>query len=234
MYTLLLRLAAPLQSWGYMSLYDNRATEDMPTKSGVIGLLAAALGRRRDESLEDLQKLQFGVRVDLKGTKIDDFQIADMGVGLNANLSHREYLSDAIFLVGLASEDKKFLEELMYALNNPVFTLFLGRKSCPPTLPLVLKITQKDLYSALKEEEWLVPKNRQKSLFNYYNDKLELRIVMDAKDGVGMKKDVPISFVTYNRQYGYRTIKEKEPTIIENHNEQRLSDTRHDVMSELE
>ncbi len=139
MYTLLLRLSSPLQSWGYMSFYDNRATEDMPTKSGVIGLLSAALGRGREESLEDLQKLQFGVRVDLEGTKIDDFQIADMGAGLNANLSHREYLSDAIFLVGLSSEDKEFLKKLMYALNNPVFTLFLGRKSCPPTLPLALK-----------------------------------------------------------------------------------------------
>ena len=61
-YTLLLRLSAPLQSWGSESVYDNRETDDMPTKSGVIGMLAAALGRKRSDSLEDLVKLKFGVR----------------------------------------------------------------------------------------------------------------------------------------------------------------------------
>ena len=54
LYTLLLRLSAPLQSWGSGSVYDNRETDDMPTKSGVTGILAAALGRKRGESLEDL------------------------------------------------------------------------------------------------------------------------------------------------------------------------------------
>ena len=44
LYTLLLRLGAPLQSWGSESMYDRRETDMMPTKSGVIGMLAAALG----------------------------------------------------------------------------------------------------------------------------------------------------------------------------------------------
>lgn len=61
MYTLLLRLSAPLQSWGSGSMYDSRDTDYMPTKSGVLGMLAAALGRKRDESLEDLQKLKFEI-----------------------------------------------------------------------------------------------------------------------------------------------------------------------------
>ena len=61
MSTLLLRLAAPLQAWGINSKFDIRKTEREPSKSGVIGLLAAALGRRRDESLDDLTALTFGI-----------------------------------------------------------------------------------------------------------------------------------------------------------------------------
>ena len=67
MATLLLRLAAPLQSWGAESKFDTRRTGREPTKSGVIGLLAAALGIRRDADAE-IQglsaALRFGVRVD--------------------------------------------------------------------------------------------------------------------------------------------------------------------------
>ena len=62
--TLLLRLAAPMQSWGVASKYTTRDTAMGPSKSGVIGLLAAALGRGRDESIEDLAGLKFGVRAD--------------------------------------------------------------------------------------------------------------------------------------------------------------------------
>ena len=104
MYTLLLRLSGPLQSWGSDSLYDNRGTDYFPAKSGVIGLIAAALGLKRGASLEELNSLQFGVRIDCQGEYIKDFQITDMGEKLNSNLSSRNYLSDATFLVGLASE----------------------------------------------------------------------------------------------------------------------------------
>ena len=73
--TLLMRLAAPLQSWGAEAKFDWRKTNREPTKSGVIGLLAAALGRRRDDSLEDLNRLRFGVRVDQEGELLHDFHM---------------------------------------------------------------------------------------------------------------------------------------------------------------
>ena len=47
MATLLLRLAAPLQAWGADSKFETRKTNREPTKSGVIGLLAAALPERK-------------------------------------------------------------------------------------------------------------------------------------------------------------------------------------------
>lgn len=67
MFTLLLRLNGPLQSWGSGSLYDNRDTDYYPTKSGVIGLIAAALGIKRGESLKELNSLRFGIRIDYQG-----------------------------------------------------------------------------------------------------------------------------------------------------------------------
>ena len=67
MSTLLLRLAAPLQAWGINSKFDIRKTEREPSKSGVVGLLAAALGRRRDESLDDLAALKRQRRRAAKG-----------------------------------------------------------------------------------------------------------------------------------------------------------------------
>ena len=78
MATLLLRLAAPLQSWGADSKFEIRKTEREPTKSGVIGLLAAALGLRRDDAagLQPLCGLRFGVRVDREGALLEDFHTA--------------------------------------------------------------------------------------------------------------------------------------------------------------
>lgn len=230
MYTLLLRLSAPLQSWGSESMYDRRETDGMPTKSGVVGMLAAALGRKRGDPLEDLAGLRFGVRTDLPGIKLEDFQITHMGEKLNANLSHRVYLSDAVFLAGFSCEDRDFLEKLEYALRHPCFPLFLGRRSCPPTQPLVLGIREKQLEKALREEAWQVPEWRRNALFRF-SDRLLLRVVTDGGQGDAVKKDVPLSFSACRREYGYRYLRETEGTYMRKHLEP--VDTEHDPMQEL-
>ncbi len=230
LYTLLLRLSAPLQSWGSESVYDNRETDYEPTKSGVIGILASALGRKRDDSLEDLAKLEFGVRVDKQGRRLNDFQITQMGGKLNSNLSNRVYLSDAVFLAGLSCEDIGFLKDLEKALMYPKFAVFLGRRSCPPTLPLVLGIRNSDLYQSLLEEEWLVPVWGRNALFRF-SDTLELRIVMDDVRGEGMKKDIPVSFSPFRREYRYRYMKEMPGKIVAKG--QYSVSTEHDPMLEL-
>ncbi|MFQ9792825.1 MAG: type I-E CRISPR-associated protein Cas5/CasD [Acutalibacteraceae bacterium] len=132
MSTLLLRLAAPLQAWGINSKFDIRKTEREPSKSGVVGLLAAALGRRRDESLDDLTALTFGIRSDKEGELLKDFHMV-LKDKKTSYVTTRYYLADAIFLVGLESQDETFLKTLDQALQAPVFPLFLGRRSCPPT-----------------------------------------------------------------------------------------------------
>ena len=77
MSTLLLRLAAPIQAWGSESKFDIRTTGREPTKSGVLGMLAAALGIRRDDTaaLSAVTSLRFGVRVDREGAYLHDFHI---------------------------------------------------------------------------------------------------------------------------------------------------------------
>lgn len=232
MATLLLRLGGPLQSWGSSSVYDQRDTDDMPTKSAVIGLLAGALGRKRDESVEDLAALNFGVRVDLPGSRLKDFQVTNMGEKLNANLSNRVYLTDAVFLVGLESDDEEFLSEIDHAVNNPEYPLFMGRRSCPPTLPLNLGIRPGELYETLLEEPWLVPEWRQKELFGF-REEIRLRIVTDSMEDHGaFKRDVPISFSPFKREYRYRYLKEMAPKTVKK--EEILYGTEHDPMKELE
>lgn len=229
MYTLLLRLGGPLQSWGSNSLYDNRGTDYYPTKSGIIGLVSAALGLKRGKCLNELNSMQFGVRIDCQGSYIKDFQITEMGSKLNKNLSSRAYLSDAIFLVGLASENYDLLSRIKYAVHNPKYAIFLGRKACPPTLPVDMGIVNQGLYDALFSYEWLVPDWRRESLFGW-KDKLVLRIIIESEDGT-LKKDVPISFESNNRRYGYRNVKE---TSGKNVCKDMLNDeTKHDPMKEL-
>lgn len=219
-----------MQSWGSASLFDTRETDYAPTKSGVVGMLAAALGRKRDASLEDLTSIKYGVRIDRQGERVTDFQITDMGEKFNSNLSYRTYLCDAIFLVGLECDDRSKLEELEYALKNPVYALFLGRRSCPPGLPLVLGIHEKELYEALCQEDWLVPEWRRRSEFSFGN-KIRLRILMEDEKSGTLVKDKPISFSPYKREYAYRQIAEREPKTIDT--DKTLYSTEQDPMEEL-
>lgn len=143
--TLLLRLQGPMQSWGTTSRFDERDTQLEPSKSAVLGLVCAALGRDRNEPVEDLAALRMGVRVDREGVPMRDYQTATgvvSAAGGKADLgrtvvSPRYYLSDAVFLVGLEG-DQQLLNRIHAALRTPVWPLALGRKSFVPSLPVHL------------------------------------------------------------------------------------------------
>ena len=102
MSTLLLRLAGPLQAWGTESKFETRRTEREPTRSGVVGLLMAALGCRRDDAqtLRQLDRLRMGVRVDQPGELLRDYHTAHPIKGAGY-ITNRYYLADAVFVVGL-------------------------------------------------------------------------------------------------------------------------------------
>lgn len=149
--TLLLRLAGPMQSWGLQSRFTIRDTAREPTKSGVVGLLCAALDRSRDEPVDDLAALRMGVRVDVEGILAREYQTVGGGTwpGRNAygvatvgekrldpQVTVRYYLAQAVFLVGLEG-DPALLERLAAALERPVWPLYLGRKSYLPSEPIL-------------------------------------------------------------------------------------------------
>ncbi|MFC7217637.1 type I-E CRISPR-associated protein Cas5/CasD [Streptomyces polyrhachis] len=155
MTVLLLRLAGPLQAWGSAARFARRSTENAPTKSGVIGMLAATLGRARSEDVSDLVSLRFGVRIDQPGTRIRDFHTAhhsDSGKAMP--LSERFYLADAVFLAAVEGE-AHLLQQLYEALLSPYFLPYLGRRSCPPSRPITVGPPQETtLEQALRETEW--------------------------------------------------------------------------------
>lgn len=179
---LLLRLEGPLQSWGGRSRWDVRDTQPEPTKSGIIGLLGCALGYERgDRRLEELDAaLHLGVRVEHPGRVLEDFQTitdflptaggdfkisggtksaaalrADPDVRPATILSPRFYLEDAAFLA-ILDGPPDLLAECGEALHRPRWTLFLGRKACIPTRPILECLTNSyaGMVDALENHPW--------------------------------------------------------------------------------
>ena len=236
MSTLLLRLAGPLQSWGIQSRFLIRDTGLEPSKSGVVGLLAAALGRPRHASLEDLAALTMGVRVDRQGTLRLDFHtaggthrqgdtygvaLAD-GSGRRTVTSQRYYLADADFLVGLESGDEDLLCRLDAALARPVWPLYLGRKAFVPGRPVRITyrppqlpgperspgVVRLSLRETLTQYPYLTRSAREgKQLRNQGG--VRLRLVLEAEPGSTpeVRPDQPLSFEILDRRYSLRYVR---------------------------
>ncbi len=211
MSVLLLSLSGPLQSWGDSSRFTVRNTGREPSKSGVLGLAASALGRSREASLGDLCSLEFGVRIDQPGEMIRDFQTEHLARGGDSlPLSNRYYLADAKFLVALGG-DSALIAEIERALLHPKWPLFLGRRSCPPDTPLLYHAKRgpyDDIRVALKTEPWIASewyRNRLGARRN--SDYPDLEIACDARDGEKgeIHTDMPLSFGAI-RRYGQRSV----------------------------
>lgn len=152
------RLYGPLAAWGDIAVGEYRPSFAHPSKSAVIGLLAAGLGIRRDEEEQQnalAKACSFAVRVDAMGTLLRDYHTtqvpsarrgvvhysrrSELVVGdLNTILSSRDYRCDAAYTVAISVRDGApySVQQMADALLRPVFTLYLGRKSCPLALPL--------------------------------------------------------------------------------------------------
>ena len=208
MATLLLRLQGPMQSWGTTSRFDERDTQLEPSKSGVLGLICAALGRDRKEPVADLAALRMGVRVDREGIPMRDYQTAT-GVLLATGkvdahrtvVSPRFYLADAAFLVGLEGTDRSQLEGIQKALGSPVWPLSLGRKSFVPGLPVLLPDGLQDqaLIVALDTYPRLAPPQRGQR-------KDGLRIMVEHDSEGSMRLDQPTAPFS-ERCFGLRFVK---------------------------
>lgn len=152
---ILLRLTGPLQSWGERSHFNERDTARFPTRSGVIGLLASALGRRRGDSIDDLARLAITIRTDRPGVLLRDLHTVGGGLPAKATvttaegkkrsgdtatlLTHRTYIADAAFTLALTnSHGTTLLTQAATALAHPHWPPYLGRRSCPPEGPVLL------------------------------------------------------------------------------------------------
>lgn len=240
-YSLALRLAGPVQSWGGQSQFNRRDTLAEPTKSGIIGLLAAAQGLRRQDPIEPLLGLTLGVRIDQPGSILRDYHTVstlDGGPLLSAqvnakgaqkrtspaketHVTHRFYLQDAAF-VAAVSGPTPLLATLAAALRNPAFPLTLGRRSCPPTQPLVLAapatapndaeqhtadqesndLWAGDVFTVLHQVPWQASPTRRGKR------PPRLAVTLDDPAGDDVRTDVPHSFDPLRRGYATRSVRQ--------------------------
>lgn len=221
MKTLVLKLRGPLQSWGSDSRYRTRATNTVPTKSGVLGLLAAAQGRQRTDNIADLAGLEFAVRIDQPGNLERDYQTAREPGAKAPNLSTRYYLSDAVFLAAVSGPDV-LIETIAEAVQKPVYPLYLGRRNCPANADLFVCVSEDDAETALRKQPWGAASWHKKRR----DQKVFLPLIRDARTGEDgdQVRDTPLSYSQENRQYSWRTVYEAEPVEFDNEEGQLMSD----------
>jgi len=218
MATLLIRLSGPMQSWGTQSASVHRDSGLEPSKSGVVGLLAAALGRPRELEVADLSALRMGVRVEREGVLRHDYQTAggtrsaqrraygvyrSSGGSGGTVVSTRHYLADADFLVGLEG-GRPLLERVDAALRRPKWPLFLGRKAFVPALPIAVPpappwgpgVREGNLEDELRAYPW-----RWDEDFPVHRRPTGQRLVIEALDGESTQFDQPLSFASNDRRY---------------------------------
>ncbi|WP_017569814.1 type I-E CRISPR-associated protein Cas5/CasD [Nocardiopsis halotolerans] len=203
-------LAGPLQSWGSASRFARRGTEHAPTKSGVLGLLAAAQGRDRAADLSDLAALRFGVRVDQPGARVRDYQTAKhLVTGTSMPVSERFYLSDAVFVAAVEGEED-LVAELYRAVRAPVYLPYLGRRSCPPARPVDLgEPVDGSVEDVLEGQPWQASRRWQRQRRWREEAEVELSTLVDAAPGerrADSLRDLPLSFDPVHRRYGLRSV----------------------------
>lgn len=210
---LALRLEGPLQSWGFDSQYNRRNTGLMPTKSAIAGMCCAALGLSRGSEGEQSFHDSFGktrmmaIAIPRRGTKnylpvrrlqdyhtVQNTRRASGTINRDCVLTHRQYLTDASF--GILLEGKRtFLKSIADALCNPVWGLWLGRKACIPTAPVLagLEGEREGALGLLLGDFPLESFTRQ----------IEVESFAEGRDSL---PDTPVSFASGSRQFSPRRV----------------------------
>lgn len=209
---LAIRLEGPLQAWGSASQYNRRLTDLLPSRSAVTGMLCAALGLGRGSTEEtDFLREMTGVRMlavavprRMGGTalpvrRLEDYHTvqdtakADGGLK-DCHITRRQYLLDAAFRVFL-SGSRSLLEKAGAALQDPVWGLWLGRKSCIPTAPVFAGIFA-DEQAAIAA---CVPEG--------LDGCLRSRDALSFAEGTDSVADMPLSFASSARAFALRRVR---------------------------
>ena len=156
---LALYLRAPMQSWGLSSKFGDRGTLDAPTRSGILGLLAAACGIDKNDEARDRAWLARAAALSLRvlafrrGDRMGDYHTVGAGFDKDnpwqrrmipvtserkprgTDLTHRDYLEDSVFGAVLSGDDS-LVAEMAAGISNPVWGVWLGRKCCIPAEPI--------------------------------------------------------------------------------------------------
>lgn len=164
---LALYLRAPLQSWGASSKFGDRRTIDAPTRSGLLGLIAAACGIDKNDEVRDREwlaraaKLSLSILAFRRGDRMTDYHtvgarydkddpwqkrmipVTADGKPRGTDLTYRDYLMDSVFGAVISGEDG-FVAEMAAGLANPVWGVWFGRKSCIPTEPILVGVFDSD------------------------------------------------------------------------------------------
>ena len=244
---LLLRLGGPLQSWGSHSEFNRRETAPEPTKSAVLGLVAAADGRQRGQSLADLISLRMGVRVDQPGRLLDDFHtvsdyrnrpLLQVGVSTKGiqkltspakptHVTHRYYLQDAVFVAALAGPTG-LMQALEEAIRHPAYPLALGRRSCPPTQPISLGLHQGELVDVLTSTPWQATETKRRAYGqrHRYPPQIYCSATIEDPAGDDVNIDVPSSFQFGEHNFTSRRVQRSQLPIPTGF--QRTAGTGHD------
>lgn len=243
---LVLRLAGPMQSWGVSSQFNRRETARQPTKSGIVGLLAAASGRRRSDPIQDLVDLSIGVRIDRPGTLLRDYHtVSDYrGYALPSATVHKSglqrltspakhtavtqrfYLNDAVFVVAVGGP-LPLLQSLGQAVLSPHFALALGRRSCPPTQPLLLLCGSELLWPGHPAQVFAdVPWQGREARRRRGPATVVLPITVDDPQGHDLAVDVPVSFDQFSRGMRQRRVRSDWVTRETGYSE--IEEAKHD------
>lgn len=206
-----MRLEAPLQSWGTSSRFSFRDTGREPSKSGVIGLLCAALGRPRTMTVDDLASMPMGVRIDRQGVVAEDFHTVGggargvakaSGAKPQPSVSRRAYLQDASFTVGLSCS-RDLARGFAQALQAPTWPLSLGRRSCIPSRPLTDpdSVVDLPLLDALRSATWIAPVRGD------HPEELEVVLECALDDADELRSDHPVGAAFAARTFAPRGVR---------------------------
>lgn len=208
---LLFQLYGPLAAWGDIAVGEARPSALSPTKSAVLGLVAAAIGIKRPNTAREeaegrsweaahiqlAESYGMAVKVESVGVPLSDYHTAEVpkGAGHHSRreevqavqgqkksgtafkgtiLSRRDYRQDAYCTVALWARERTpySLETLRRHLLTPRFVLYLGRKACPPALPLDPRVV-----SAESFEQALDSINLSQALLALWGEKFARRMV---------------------------------------------------------